>query len=50
MSDKAHFSNADKVSSRNVKIKGKVKVQVKFIPEKTTKVRWGSTGIALLFP
>jgi len=54
MSDKAQFkvqfSNVDKVSSRNVKIKGKVKVKVKFNLEETTKARRGSTGIALLFP
>jgi hypothetical protein len=50
MSDKAQFSNVDKVSSRNVKLKGKVKVKVKFILEETTKARKGSTDIALLFP
>jgi hypothetical protein len=33
MSDKAKFSNVDKVSSTNVKIKVKVKVKAKFIPE-----------------
>jgi hypothetical protein len=49
MSYKAQFSNVDKVSSRNVKIKGKVKVKVKFVLEQSTKVRRGSTGTALLF-
>jgi hypothetical protein len=50
MSDKAQCSNLYRVSSRNVKIKGKVKVKVKFILEEITKATRGSTGIALLFP
>jgi len=49
MSHKAQFSNGYKVSSRNVKVKGKVKVKVKFILEQATKARRGSTGTALLF-
>jgi len=49
MSDKAQFSTVDKVSSRDVKIKGKVKVKVKFILEHAAKVRSGSTDTALLF-
>jgi len=49
MSDKTQFSNVDKVSSRGVKIKGKVKVTVKFILEQAAKARRGSTGTALIF-
>jgi hypothetical protein len=49
MSGNTHFSNGDQVSSRNVKIKGKAKVKVKFILEQATEAQRGSRDIALLF-